>query len=66
MPSATEKVIAVGGLMDIPNQDKIPNTVKIGIRFVIRLANKIVFFRNMNAMIVLMNNSAMPRLFTSD
>ena len=66
IPSATEKVIAVGGLIDIPNQDKMPNTVNMGIRFVTRLANKIDFVRNKNAITMLMKKSAIPRLSTSD
>ena len=66
IPSATENVIAVGGLIEIPSQDKIPKTVKIGMRFVMRLANNIDFLRNMKAITMLIKSSAIPKLFTSD
>ena len=66
IPRATENVIAVGGRIEIPSHDKMPNTVKIGIRFVMRLAKSIDFFRNINAITMLIKTSAMPRLFTRD
>ena len=41
IPSATAKVMAVGGRIEIPNQAIAPSIVKIGIRFVTRLAKRI-------------------------
>ena len=66
IPSATAKVMAVGGRIEIPNQAIAPSIVKIGIRFVTRLAKRIDLALNITAITMLIKNSARPRLFTSD
>ena len=63
IPSATEKVKAVGTRSGILNQARIPIIVNIGIKFVKRLANKIDFDLNIKARIILIRISAMLKLF---
>ena len=65
IPSATEKVKAVGTRSGISNQASIPIIVNIGIKFDKRLANKIDFDLNIQARIILIRISAMLKLFAS-
>ena len=66
IPRATAKVIAVGGRIEIPNHASIPSTVKIGMRFVMRLAKRMELALNINAIMMLIKIRARPRLFTND
>ena len=52
--------MAVGTRMGIFNQANIPIIVKIGIRLVIKLINKIDLLRNMMVNTKQIKNSAMP------
>ena len=66
IPRATAKVIAVGGLIEISSNAKMPSIVNIGIRLVTRLANKIDFALNINAITMLIKKSAIPKLSIND
>ena len=63
IPSATEKVNAVGTRIGMLNHARIPIIVNIGIRLVMRLAKRIDFDLNIKAKITLIKIKAMLKLF---